>query len=91
MKPLQNYIEEEFEMHLDDYISSFQFTEEVEKILRKKITKSLHRIAKITAEEIVPNDEGTIKIENDLYNKKDVYGYGQALSDLQTKIKEFIK
>ena len=100
MKPLQNYIEEEKKRlvakfikkvsdwregngHTCDYIQC-QTVEEFE----KEIEQSLHRIAKITAEEIVPEKKEKTKFQNDMYDALDD-GYNQAISDLQTKIKEF--
>lgn len=86
MKPLQNYIEEE----IKKLETNFVFANIVgsHKELIDAISQSLHRIAKITAEEIVPEKKEKTKFQNDMYDALDD-GYNQALSDLQTKIKEF--
>ena len=92
MKPLQNYIEE-IEKKFDEKFRSLKETDAhyynpYLLDIKDFLSQSLHRIAKITAEEIVPEKKEKTKFQNDMYDALDD-GYNQAISDLQTKIKEF--
>ena len=103
-KPLQNYIEEEMEKFDNkydwlknaiefggDYDNLSDAEKESKKIYKELLnafSQSLHRIAEITAKEIVPEKKEKTKFQNDMYDALDD-GYNQALSDLQDKIKEF--
>lgn len=100
MKPLQNYIEEEKEKLLKitaginhcetemvggwwETSTRAEFGEMKQEELIDFLSQSLQRIAKITAEEIVP--------EKGNYSCYECgsEGYDTAISDLQSKIKEF--
>ena len=113
---LQNYIEEEIEKFEKEFQEKYMLnghtpspigTQRVwssayplREGIKQFLSQSLHRIAKITAEEIVPDKKEaglytTGKNGGDCinYNREDDdikrEEYNQAISDLQTKIKEF--
>ena len=109
-KPLQNYIEEEMEKIRKELVFPYTRPPMVSKEgieimpiyqgsdvkrIEEKISQSLHRIAEITAREIVPEKKnikypsGFDAIDTDTSTIVPNKGYNQAISDLQTKIKEF--
>ena len=105
MKPLQNYIEEEIKFLKDklygecpdyhDPATHFNFKSNwVEKMIKvedfdKEVSQSLHRIAEITAKEIVPEPPPNPAFYETATQSGYDEGFNKALSDLQTKIKEF--
>jgi len=108
MKTLQDHIEEEKEKLEEELLKInaeypndgggwFLRPEEKKKLLFNFFTLSLQRIAKITAEKIVPEKKSPYDFEKhpsvlNQYGQCELAeGYSEALSDLQTKIKEFIK
>lgn len=74
-KPLQNYIEEEIK-RLENIIPL------IDDKAKNDVSQSLHRIAEITAREIVPDH-----IQSGMMVS---YDYLMSKKDLQDKIKEFI-
>ena len=119
MKTLQNYIKEEIkkfekifggkEHRLWLENTEMRAETDCEEELEHFFRQSLHRIAKITAEEIVPEKKELSKHSGHTFDNdglvvycydcgrcleedeipKGEKGYNQAISDLQSKIKEF--
>lgn len=84
---LQNYIEEEIKQFRGEfmpYLSAYPFEEAYNTLINKMtehLSQSLHRIAKITAKEIVPE-----KLKP---TDTDFPGYKFAIRDLKNKKEQF--
>lgn len=98
MKTIQDYIEEEikkFEKHFcGEYDrlwrenTAMKAETSCEEEIKFFLKTSLQRIAKITAEEIVP-EKKLAQEDDDIIDTAKKIGYFESLITIQTKIKEF--